>query len=351
MCMYLFNHLSSKTIIIIKELLHLSDLEVLLSSNNDFNGTLSMEAFTSLHNLKFLDLSWKNFVGSIPSTINALSPSIGVVSFANNKFNGLILGLCELKHLRELDLSHNMFEGNLPQCFNSLSSLKLLDISSNQFRGTLPPLLIAILTSLEYVDFSDDNFKGAFSFSSFSSHTKLEVVIFKCNNDKFEMETKEPMGCIPMFQLKALVLSGCNLNRPKASVVPRFLLQQRMLWMIDLSHNSLRGQFPNRLIENNTMLEALILRNNSFGGTINLPLHTHANLTWLDMSENQIFRTIPRDIHKFFPYLTYLNLSRNSLNGSILSSIGDLSGLKVLDLSDTEFSGEVSKGVFRNSSE
>ncbi|KVH75742.1 Leucine-rich repeat-containing protein [Cynara cardunculus var. scolymus] len=332
------------------ELLHLSDLEVLLLKNNDFNGTLPMEAFTSFHHLKVLDLSANEFVGSIASTINALSPSIRVVSFAYNKLNGSILGLCELKNLWELDLSHNMFEGNLPHCFNSLSSLKLLDISSNQFTGTLPPSLIANLTSLEYVDFSDNKFEGAFSFSSFSSHKKLEVVIFKCNNDKFEMETEEPMGWIPMFQLKALVLSGCNLNRPKASVVPGFLLQQRMLRMIDLSHNSLRGQFPNRLIENNTMLEALILRNNSFGGTISMPLHTHANLIWLDMSENQILRTIPGDIHKFFPYLAYLNLSRNILDGSI-SSIADLGWLNALDLSDNEFSGEVPNRLFTNISD
>ncbi|KVH98057.1 Leucine-rich repeat, typical subtype [Cynara cardunculus var. scolymus] len=67
--------------------------------------------------------------------------------------------LCELKNLQELYLSHNMFERNLPHCFNSLSSLKLLDISSNQFTGTLPPSLITNLTSLEYVDFSDNKFE------------------------------------------------------------------------------------------------------------------------------------------------------------------------------------------------
>ncbi|KVH75743.1 Leucine-rich repeat-containing protein, partial [Cynara cardunculus var. scolymus] len=193
------------------------------------------------------------------------------ISIISSSFHNIIViafkNLCELKNLLELDLSHNMFEGNLPHCFNSLSSLKLLDISSNQFTGTLPPSLIANLTSLEYVDFSDNKFEGAFSFSSFSGHTKLE---------------------------------------------------QRMLQMINLSHNSLRGQFPNWLIENNTMLEALILRNNSFGGTISMPPHTHANLT-------------------------------NSVDGSIPSSIGDLSWLRVLDLSDNELSGEVPNGLFTNS--
>ncbi|KVH75740.1 DNA-binding WRKY [Cynara cardunculus var. scolymus] len=121
--------------------------EILLLSENHFNGTLPMEAFTSFHHLEVLDLSRNNFVGSIPLTINASLPSIRAVSFAYNNLNGSLLGLCELKNLQELDLSHNVLEENLPHCFNSLSSLKLLDISSNQFTGTLPPSLIANLTS------------------------------------------------------------------------------------------------------------------------------------------------------------------------------------------------------------
>ncbi|KAJ9560523.1 hypothetical protein OSB04_005683 [Centaurea solstitialis] len=343
-----WHHLSG-TSFPVEELSHLpNDLEVLLLGRNEFNGTLPMEAFTSFLHLEVLDLSENNFVGSIPSTIQELS-SLRTVSFAYNNLNGSLLGLCELKNLHELDLSYNMFNGSVPQCFNRLSSLKLLDISSNQFTGTLPPSLIANLTSLEYVDFSDNKFEGTFSLSSFSGHTKLEVVRFRCNSsDKFEMEAEEPMGWIPMFQLKVLLLPGCNINRHKESVVPGFLLHQRRLQVIDLSHNSLEGQFPKQLIENNTMLKALVLRNNSFGGTICMPMRRHANLTWLDMSENDMIGTIPSDIQKFFPYLLNLNLSRNSLDGSIPSSVGDLSRLAVLDLSDNKLSGEVPKGLFSN---
>ncbi|KAI3684322.1 hypothetical protein L6452_33544 [Arctium lappa] len=332
----------------IQELSHLPrDLKVLILSYNEFNGTLPMEAFASFHHLEVLDLSWNKFVGSIPSTIQALS-SLRVVSFAYNMLNGSLLGLCELKNLHELDISHNMFDGNPPQCFNRLSSLKLLDISSNRFTGILTPSPIANLTSLEYLDFGNNLFEGSFSFSSLSNNTMLEVVRFKSNNSKFEVETKEPKGWIPMFQLKVLLLSRCNINRHKGSVVPEFLLHQRMLQVIDLSDNSLVGPFPNWLIENNTMLRALILRKNSFSGTIRMPLHMNANTTWLDVSDNHLNGSISDDVHKFLPYIAYLNVSMNSLDGAIPSSIGDLSLLSELDLSDNELSGEVPEELLSN---
>ncbi|KAI3684318.1 hypothetical protein L6452_33540 [Arctium lappa] len=333
----------------IQELSLLRDLEVLRLSGNLFNGTLPMEALTSVHNLEVLDLSHNNFVGSIPSTIHAFS-SLRVVSFAYNNLRGSIRdhGLCELKNLHELDLSHNIFDGSLPQCFGNLSSLKLLDISSNRFTGILRPSLIANLTSLEYIDVSGNKFEGSFSFNSFSNHTKLEVVRFICENGKFEVETEEPIGWIPVFQLKVLVLSSCNINRPKGSVVPGFLLQQRMLEVIDLSRNSLVGQFPSWLIENNTMLEVLDLRNNLVSGNIYMPRYRNANTRWLDVSENHMNGTIPSEIQKFLPKINYLNFSSNSLDGIISSSIGDMSELWALDLSDNEFSGEVPKGLLTN---
>ncbi|KAJ9561331.1 hypothetical protein OSB04_006491 [Centaurea solstitialis] len=325
------------------------DLEVLLLSGNDFNGTLSFEALASFHHLEVLDLGYNNFVGSIPSTIQELS-SLRVLSFAHNNLNGPLPdhGLCELKNLQELDLSHNMFNGSVPQCFNRLSSLAILDISSNRFTGTLTPSPIANLTSLEYVDFGDNLFQGSFRFSSLSNNTMLELVRFMSNNSKFEVETEEPTGWIPMFQLKVLVISGCSMNRPKGRNIPRFLLHQHELQEIDLSDNSLVGPFPNWLIESNTMLEYLILSKNSFSGIIRMPFYVNANIRWLDMSGNHLNGTIPDDIQKFLPGIRYLNLSSNSLDGVISSSIGDMRELWALDLSDNKFSGEVPKGLFSN---
>ncbi|KAL4559903.1 hypothetical protein LXL04_032049 [Taraxacum kok-saghyz] len=330
--------------------LNLFDLEVLILMVNDFSGTLPMEAFTYFHHLRVLDLSHNNFVGSIPSAIRALS-SLEAVSFASNQLNGSLSdhGLCELKNLHELDLSGNMIDGTLPQCFSSLSSLKMFDISSNQFTGILVPSVIANLGSLEYIDFSHNKIEGLFSFSSFSNHSKLEIVRFGSSNLKFEVETEEPIGWIPMFQLNVLVLPNCHINKLKGRVVPGFLFHQHKLQELDMSYNSLEGQFPNWLIKNNTDLEKLDLRNNSLIGNM-APLYWNANMTWFDVSGNQMTGSIPNDMPKFFPNINYLNLSKNVLSGAIPSSIGDLSGLLIMDLSHNELSGEVPLGLFTNAS-
>ncbi|KAD4585416.1 hypothetical protein E3N88_23017 [Mikania micrantha] len=337
---------------ILPSLTTLTSLRVLDLSNTNLEGTFPTNALASFQNLEVLDLSYNNFVGSIPSMIELLS-TLKVVSFSNCTLEGSIPpdhGLCELKNIQDLDLSRNMLNGNLPTCFSKLSSLKLLDISSNQFTGMPPQSLIANLTALEYIDFSHNNFEGSFSFSSFSNLTKLEVVKLTSNNGKLEVETEDPIGWIPLFQLKFLMLPNCNMNMAKGSVFPSFLVQQSKLQVLDMSHNSLKGQFPNWLIKNNMELQVLNLRNNSFDVNFSLPLYENANAWWIDISSNQITGTIPTNIQKCFPYIAHLNFSQNVLSGYIPSSLGDLSELFVLDLSNNELSGEVPKGLFTNTS-
>ncbi|KAD6454659.1 hypothetical protein E3N88_09365 [Mikania micrantha] len=314
---------------------------------NSLSGPFPSQALASFHRLKLLDLSFNNFIGSIPSTIKSLS-SLQVVSFTQNALNGSLFndGFCDLKNLHELDLSDNMFDGNLPTCFSGLSSLKFFDISSNQLTGIIPPSLIVNLTSLEYVDFSYNKFEGSFLFSLFSNHTKLQFFRFKSGNEKIEVETEEPIGWIPMFQLKFLVLSNCIKKRPKGSVVPSFLLYQHELRVLDLSHNSLEGQVPNWLLKNNKNLEVLKLKDNSFRKVIHM--RNKSNIQVLDMSGNHITGTIPDNLQSFIPYIRYLNFSSNVLYGVIPTSILDLTKLWILDLSNNKLSGEVPKGLFTN---
>ncbi|KAL8232343.1 hypothetical protein R6Q57_002121, partial [Mikania cordata] len=353
--------------------LHFEELTSLNLSSNYLDNQILNTALT-LTKLETLILSQNSFNESIISSLK-LPPSLKNLDLSGNQLSGPFprRGLCELKNIQELDLSRNMLNGNLPTCFSKLSSLKLLEISSNQFTGMPPQSLIANLTALEYIDFSRNNFEGSFSFSSFSNLTKLEVVKLTSNNGTLEVETEDPIGWIPLFQLKFLMLLNCNMNMAKGSV-------------LDLSHNSLEGQFPNWLIKNNTELQVLNLRNNSFDGNFSLPLYENANAWWIDISSNQITGIIPNWMSNIkdssqlvlnnnmfegeFPcgptsflfldisenlssgsipsclnlqYVRHLHLGSNRFTGSIPNSFINLTNVLTLDIGNNNLSGRIPK--------
>ena len=142
------------------------------------------------------------------------------------------------------------------------------------FRST--SFWLSSLKSLQYIDLSYNLFEGSFSFKEFANHSSLQVVRFKSDNNKFEVVTDYP-NWVPSFQLMVLVLQSCGLD-----AFPEFLFHQSRLRQIDLSHNKIKGGFPDWLVKNNTGLEYLNLKNNSLIGQI----HTPTNISWLDVSDN-----------------------------------------------------------------
>ncbi|XP_030969700.1 receptor-like protein 56 [Quercus lobata] len=254
--------------------------------------------------------------------------------------------MCALKKLEEVDLGRNNFEGILPPCLTNLTSLRLLDISYNRFSGNLSLSPVASWTSLEHIDLSYNLFEGLFSFRLFANHSKLKVIQLFSDNNKLDIEIENP-SWDPSFQLKVLLLSNCSLNKPTSNI-PKFLFDQHELEVVDISYNKLNGSFPIWLLENNTRLQMLSLRSNSFVGQFHLPSYRSMDLCWLDVSDNNLDGQLQENIGKIIPKLEYLNLSRNYFEGDLPSSIGDMSNLHKLDLSLNNFSGEVPMELVAN---
>ncbi|XP_050285639.1 receptor-like protein 15 [Quercus robur] len=330
-----------------KELVYLSNLEVLILHYCSLNGSLPFKDMANFSNLEILDLSRNDFTGSITPYIGAFS-SLKAISLSYNRLNGTLdtPEFCALKKLEEIELAGNGFEGMLPPCLNNLTSLRDLDISNNQFSGNLSSSPIASLTSLERIDLSYNHFEESFSFSLFANHSKLKVIQFLSDNNKLDIET-ENHSWDPLFQLKGLVLSNCNLNKLTGNF-PKFLLGQHELEVIDISYSKLNGSFPIWLLENNTRLQRLTLQGNSFTGEFHLPSNHYMNLRWLDLSNNHFDGKLQENIGKWIPKLEHLNLSRNGFEGNFPSSIVDMSNLLILDLSFNNFFGEVPMDLVAN---
>uniref|UniRef100_A0A7N2R4B9 Uncharacterized protein n=1 Tax=Quercus lobata TaxID=97700 RepID=A0A7N2R4B9_QUELO len=342
------------------EAVNLNNLEVLILQGNGLNGSLPFKDMANFNSLKILDLSYNSFTGSIPPYIGAL-PSLKALSLYSNRLNGTlpIREMCALKKLEEVDLGRNNFEGILPPCLTNLTSLRLLDISYNRFSGNLSLSPVASWTSLEHIDLSYNLFEGLFSFRLFANHSKLKVIQLFSDNNKLDIEIENP-SWDPSFQLKVLLLSNCSLNKPTSNI-PKFLFDQHELEVVDISYNKLNGSFPIWLLENNTRLQMLSLRSNSFVGQFHLPSYRSMDLCWLDVSDNNLDGQLQENIGKIIPKLEYLNLSRNyfeeyagnlllrgnNLTGSLPKAVLNSSNLVTLDIRDNSFSGNIPKEIYR----
>ncbi|KAH0877773.1 hypothetical protein HID58_065167 [Brassica napus] len=291
-----------------KELKYLTNLELLDLSRNRFDNSTPVQGLADLRKLKTLDLSRNEFTGW---------------GQLQGKFR-----ICELKNLQELDLSHNQLIGEFPLCLTSLTRLRVLDLSSNQMTGKVPSA-IGSIESLEYLSLFDNDFRGFFSLGSLANLSNLKVLKLSSISNSLQVESEGSWKLD--FQLHVIAIPSCNLGK-----LPHFLLHQKELRLVDRLH----GVFPFWLMDNNTNLEVLLLQNNLFTN-FQLPKSAH-RLLLLDASASQLF---PHDIGWILPNLRHLNLSKNSLQGNLPSSLGNMKKMYFLDLSHNVLYGKLPRSL------
>ncbi|XP_052887854.1 receptor-like protein 13 isoform X2 [Gossypium arboreum] len=299
---------------------------------NYFNDTFSTQ--DQLHvpsKIEELVLDRSSLNNNIFQSIGVLA-SLKILSLSGCGLSGTLptQGWCDLRKFEVLDLSENALKGTLPSCLANLSSLHYLDISGNQFVGKGASTALANLTLLRFISLSRNLFEVPSIFISFANHSHLKVL--SSNQNKLVEEPTIPTW-VPKFQLKAFRLSNCTTNELHIEI-PKFLYYQNNLSIIDLSYNNFEGKVPFWLLENNTRMEAFLMKGNSFIGHLNLPSHPNPKISFVDISDNKIQGPIPVNICSIFPQLNGLNLAGNSFQGNIPPCLGSLTTSNLLlDLS------------------
>ncbi|TYG78150.1 hypothetical protein ES288_D02G035000v1 [Gossypium darwinii] len=267
----------------------LSNLEEIYLDNSTLNTNI-LQSIGVFASLKTLSLSDCGLIGPLPNQ-----------------------GWCDLRNLEVLEVSENALEGMLPHCFSNLTSLRVLDISRNHFQIPL-------------------------SFAPFANLSNLKAL--SSNENKMVLEPSFYTS-IPKFQLEVISLSKCITSQQLSRKVPTFLYYQYDLRYVDLSHNNLSGTLPTWLLENNTKLEELILKGNSFTGPLSRSSALISNVSSIDISENKLQGQIPTGICSTFPHLRRLFLSKNAFEGNIPLCLSGMKYLSFLDLSNNQLYGKV----------
>nr|XP_029124165.1 receptor-like protein 32 [Elaeis guineensis] len=194
---------------------------------------------------------------------------------------------------------------------------------------------------LESLVLSNTNFSGTLprSIGNLKSLTELQLSGWRLSGVK-------PSSFNNLTQLVHLDLSSNNLSGKLPSMV-----RWRSILDVILSNNMLTGSIAsslgNRMLPNLTIID---LTNNSLTGTIPVPLFSLPSLQKLRLRQNQ-FSGHLEELSNPSSTLSYVDLSNNEPQGPIPKSVFRLSRLKILSLASNNFSGTVglaSIGNLRN---
>ncbi|XP_066355226.1 probable LRR receptor-like serine/threonine-protein kinase At3g47570 isoform X2 [Miscanthus floridulus] len=256
--------------------------------------------------LQVILLSNNSFIGGLPDHTGNLSTELIWFAADNNKLTGRIPStLSNLSNLERIDLSSNLFMGEILESVTAMQHLILLDLSNNDLSGSIPTKM-CMLRSLERLYLQGNRFFGCIP-KNIGNISRLEYISISSN----KLNSTIPASFFHLDKLIALDLSNNLFIGP----LPNEIGGLKQVDSIDLSTNLFHGTIPESFGQI-IMLNFLNLSHNLFDGQIPDSFQKLTSLTCLDLSFNSISGTIPMFLANFTD-LTALNLSFNKLEGKI----------------------------------
>ena len=291
--------------------------------------------------LEVLDLGGNDF-----RALNvSLLPSLKILDVSRNKkleYPIASLGIGMLSNLEKLILSKSPLSGDLR--VGHMQNLRHLDINGLGLSGSIDDTGIANVPNLTHIDLSGSSFEGEFNFCNYTYLSYLDL------SANFLEANLTNLGCALLTHFEYLDLSGNNYTG-KLNTIGNLLLLRYM----DISRNRFYGPLPTDGVLG--FITYMDISFNAFSGT--LPNFVAPTLTHLDCSHNYFVGTIPLSIGQL-TVLSHLDLSNqltseyntatgeretSGLVGQIPESIGQLRFLQSLLLSKNLLSGSIPGSV------
>ncbi|KAL1817682.1 hypothetical protein ACET3Z_020256 [Daucus carota] len=283
-----------------------------------------------------LDLSMKNLGGEISRMDFDLLNDLVGLNISYNLFSGeLPEGIFDLTNLEVLDFSRNNFSGEFPKGIFKLKSLVTLDAFSNSFSGELP-VDVSEISTLKVLNFAGSYFSGPIP-SEYGSFQSLEFIHLAGNYLSGSLPSE-------LGRLKTLTHMEIGYNSYQGSIPWQFGNMSELQYL-DIAGANLSGSLPNYL-SNLTKLHTLFLFRNKLSGQIPYDFSKIQALTSLDLSDNLLSGPIPHSFSEL-QNLRLLSLMYNGMTGSVPEGIAKLKNLDTLLIWNNYFSGSVPQDLGR----
>ncbi|KAK3423148.1 hypothetical protein EUGRSUZ_F00053 [Eucalyptus grandis] len=316
----------------------MTSLRVLDAANNNFSGAIPSSLLYNLKSLEYIVFSGNAFEGSLSLASLANNSNLEVFHLLNNR-NHLEVNTEESTwfpsfQLKVFTLSNCVLNKDanviIPSFLKEQHDLILLQLSHNGMNGNFPNWLLENNVYLERFELTGNNLSGTLQLPSnlnLDSMLQLDV-----SANIIEGELPSGIGSI----LPNLIYLNLSKNLLKGRI-PYSMGNMNHLHTLDLSNNGFTGEIPEPLARNCTSLVLLKLSSNNLQGNM-LPRGSNlTSLRYLYLDNNHFIGDISSGILN--SSLQVLDVSNNSLSGTLPNWIGDIEFLEMLKLSSNLFRG------------
>ncbi|XP_058080695.1 putative receptor-like protein kinase At3g47110 [Magnolia sinica] len=344
---------------------NLSSLTTLNLRTNSLHGTIP-SGLGYLPNLKYFQISLNNIRGTVPLSLYNRS-SLVTFAFASNQLWGEIpsdIGF-KLPNLLDYHTCFNKFTGPLPSSLNNITNIESIRMSNNFHSGSIPQGLGSLPKLRQYnIGFNkiiSSGDSGLDFITSLGNSKKLEYLAFdenlleglvpetignlSTNLRHLYMGRNHIYGSIPASIGRLTNLALLNLSHNSISgEIPPEIGQLKELQMLGLAQNRIQGRIPASL-GNLAKLNKLELFGNDLEGSIPVTFGNFQSLLSLDLSNNRLNGSIPNEVFCLASLTSFLNLSKNSLKGSLSQDIGILKNVQAIDVSKNNIPGSIPNSI------
>jgi Leucine-rich repeat (LRR) protein len=243
-----------------------------------------------------------NWTGVTCESSNVVSININSTSISGT----LPASIGDMTSLTSLQFGTNELSGNIPTEIGKLTNLVILSLYNNKLNGTIPTS-IGDMINLQWLDLSYNNITGSIPYE-IGELTLLEVLYLQSN-----------------------ILNG---------IIPVTINDMVSLYDVQFQSNCLSGHLPfNNYIYNNitnyTNIQNWTMFDDDYNNSSNIT-NFNNTLNWtLNTTNSTIF------VNSSLPYLTIFYAHDNNLNGTIPTSMGDMTSLIDLQLHSNSLTGSV----------